>query len=339
MRPLFSQQLPGLRLGWDATALTALWTCPQKYYRTMVQGIGSSSGSSKHLLFGKAFHAGLEELHNTRYIGEKEKWAAGFTEDEALRRAVVAALEVAGWREADGSWQRWLSTDKVKNARTLVRALVWYADDLARGQGGELLTATEDCEPMTEVYTEVGLGLAAVTGEEYWLCGNVDRYVQWDDDLWRLEVKTTKSDPGGKQFIESWWPNVQVKTYDLLDGLAGRECAGTLLEAHQVGVGFARWCRTPLRYAAEQRQQWKAEVVAKLREMEHWVQAGQQSCVYTGPENWLQAEAFPGNYTACHDYGDGCPLRFVCRQPWAEREAMVQSLWPKAEVWDPRRRK
>jgi len=328
---LFSSQLPRLRLRWDATALTALWTCPQKYYRQMVQGVGRG-GSSRHLVFGKGLHRGLEVLHNSRWIGASE--------EEGINAAIKAALTEVGWRDGE-EWNAWRSLDKIKNARSLIRALVWYADDLARGEGGEVKTWTIPVDPdlrgrpATEVYSEVELPFRAVTGEAYTLCGNVDRYVEWDSDVWRMEVKTTKSDPSA--FDGGWWegwnPSVQIKTYDLLDSLAHPEWAvvGTLLEAHQVGVGFARWSRMPLRYAEDTREQWLVEIEEKLREMEKWCQACEVS-----DDARDDARQWPSNYTACHGFGEGCPLRSVCRRPWAEREKMLIGV--ERNVWDPKAR-
>lgn len=329
---LFSAEMPGLRLVHDATSLTTLWTCEQKFRRQMVEGVGRG-GTSRHLVFGKAFHAGLEALHNARWAGQSA--------EECLNAAIKAALTQCGWRETDGSWQRWISQDRQKNAHTLLRALVWYADDLARGEGGQLdtMTITEQADPedretvhkfpATEVQLEWKLPFRAITGEDYWLVGNLDRVVEWDDERWVNEVKTTGADIGDRYWA-GWDPNVQVKTYDLLTANArsGWSIAGTLLEAHQVGVGFARWARMPLR-PAPNREQFLDEIRLKLRVVEELTDAAELT---EGPP----ASVFPSNYTACHGYGDGCPLRGVCRRGWEEREEMLRTV-PR-EVWDPQDR-
>lgn len=327
---LFSKILPGLRLVQDATSLTALFTCPQKYFRQMVQGVGRG-GASRHLVFGKAFHAGLEALHNARWAGQAD--------EACLHAALRAALQSCGWRETDGSWQRWISQDAQKNTYTLLRALAWYADDLARGEGGQLETMTRELVdeynepvrlPATELSLTWELPFKAVTGESYWLVGNLDRVVEWDDERWPMEVKTTGADLGEKYWA-SWNPNVQIKTYDLLTANVHPEweLSGTLLEAHQVGVGFSRWARAPLRYAAATRDQWLQQIIAKLREVERWTEATRWPTSVRPTE----AAAFPDNYTACHGFGVGCPLRDVCRHGWLEREDLLRTV-PR-QVWNP----
>lgn len=338
--PLFSVKLPGLRLRHDATSLTAAWTCPQKYLREMVQGL-RLAGGSKHLVFGQGLHAGLEALHNARWANKPA--------EECLNAAIKAALSTVGWRDGQGDdseWHPWMSADKKKNLHSLVRALVWYADDLARGEGGEINTWTINqglaqlplLKPATEVYWEAPLGVTAVTGEEYWLCGNLDRVVEWDGELWVLECKTTGSDIS-ERYWEGWNPSIQVKTYDLGLSLAKPEwqLAGVAMEVHQVGVGFSRWVRMPLRYAAGLRDQWKVQIKDKLREIERWTEASQAlGTIHTGkPLNLLQppASAFPDNYTSCHGFDGGCWLRPVCRRRWQERDELLAGMprW----VWEP----
>lgn len=333
--PLFSSVLPGLRLVQDATSLTTMFTCPQKYLRQMIQGVGKG-GASRHLVFGKALHSGLEMLHNNRWAGQGA--------EECLNAAMVAALSQSGWREVDGTWQPWRSTDKKKNVYTLMRTLAWYADDLARGEGGEIETLTlpgrteeRDLDrPATELFWQWKLPFQACTGEDYWLCGNIDRIVKWDDETWPLECKTTGSDIGD-MFWNSWNPSIQIKTYDLGLAMTHPEwnCAGTLLEAHQIGVGFSRWARTPLRYAANTRDEWLGQIEAKLREAERWAKAADDAagCVNTGEPH---GKYFPDNYTACHGFGDGCPLRDVCRRGFEDRETLLASV-PR-QIWDPQHR-
>jgi hypothetical protein len=302
-------KLPTLQIYIDSSSLSEFKVCPRKYYYSIVLGRQPTT-ESVHLTFGTLLHSALELYHKSRFRQE-----GGLDHPNALR-ATVEWLMGATW---DREHKRpWSSNDKYKNRFTLIRTVVWYLDQY---QEDVLVTAVlKDGRPAIELPFAIDSGYTAFTGEEFILCGKIDRIAIFkpDSNYYVTDVKTTQSTIGDYYF-KKFTPDNQVSTYSLAGTLAfGIPVQGLIIDACQVAIEFSRFERGLIERSQAQLTEWQEDLGYWLMNLNH--------CAET--ENW------PRNDSACDRYG-GCPFRPVCsqRNPNAAQQVLMGSYAER--TWDP----
>lgn len=166
-RQSFSKQNPKLQIVWDATSSTALKRCPRYYEYNILEGyVGKVE--NVHLRWGIEYNNAQVTYNVARAKGEDH--------EQATLSAVRYALE-ATWNATLG--RPWTSDLPVKTRETLLRSLVWYLDRFAE----------DSCKTVTLADGEAAVSLnflihldefSDLTGEQYALCGELDRVVTFD---------------------------------------------------------------------------------------------------------------------------------------------------------------
>jgi hypothetical protein len=280
----FQKYIGGRQIVWDASSFSTVQACPQ-LYRYKLEGYRSKVESIDPL-WGSAVHRGMEVLDTHRFYGHSK--------DEAVSDAVQTILA-----EFSALGQ---STDNKKNMETAIRAIVWrgeefYSTDLMK------IAALPNGDPALEVRFEIPF-----PGTEFRVSGKIDKVVWWENDLYIVDTKTTKSGLGDWYF-NYFAPAVQTTCYiwatrDVL----GMPVKGFIVDAIQTGVNFTRFGRAPFTVTPSQVDEWLTDTaitlgqVEKYHEIDHW----------------------PRNFNSCGNYG-GCAFRGVCRNDRSHRSAFLDA--------------
>ena len=305
MNTSFSQKLPTLQIYVDASSLTEFKICPRRYYYSIVMG-RQPMAESVHLTFGILLHKAAELYHIRRFTKQEGHVNA--------LREVVRWLMHATWdREAN---RPWTSGDKYKNRFTLVRTVVWYLD---KYQDDELRTAIlKDGRPAVELPFTMDAGYTAFTGEQFTLCGKLDRIVTFKTQYYVADIKTTQSTIGDYYF-KKYTPDNQVTIYSLAGNAAFElPVEGLIIDGCQIAIEFSRFERGLIERTNEQLLEWQEELGYWLMNM--------NTC--------SQQDYWPRNDSACNMYG-GCPFRPVCSQanPTAAQKVIEGAY--REKTWDP----
>ncbi len=299
----FSTQIPGLQLAWDSTSLGTLKECPRKYqYSIMLAKVPRDT--SVHLTFGLHYHSVLEWYDH--------KKSQGASHEEAFLSAVRRAL-VLTW---DSARKRpWISDDKYKNRLTLVRSIVWYLDTFADDALQTVQLANG--KPAVELSFKLPLPAENSLGEQYLLCGHIDRLVTMAGTPYVLDRKTTKSGIT-PDFFTKYSPDNQFSTYAFASKIIyNTPTEGIIVDAAQIGVNFTRFQRGIVSRNEEQLNDWYSDTT-------YWMSLA---------EHFAKDQHWPQNDKSCGNYG-GCPFRSVCSKSPSTRD-----LWLKADfqerVWNP----
>lgn len=297
----FSLALPTLQLAWDSTSMGALKSCPRLYELSIIQGWAPRS-ESVHLTFGLHYHSALEAYDHVR--------AAGGDHESGCREAVLTALK--------GTWtagRPWASDDKYKNRETLVRTVVWYLDQFASDPFQTVILANG--QPAVELSFRLNSGFHATTGEEFLICGHLDRMATHEGQTYIMDRKTSKSQIDS-DFFRKFTPDNQFTTYTLAGTIVwALPVAGIMVDGAQVAVTFSRFQRGLVQRHPTQLQEW-------YHDWSLWV--GQAN-------TFAQMGYWPQNDKFCSMYG-GCAFRGICSKPPSVRDQWLKADFTK-RVWDP----
>ena len=310
---------PRLQIAWDATSLRSLMTCPAKYEYEILQG---RKNGNEAMRFGLVYHAAKEILD------------AELTMCKDVDHALVYAIKYV-WTETE----KWGDddipcTDNARTRYTLVRGLVWSLEAL----GTDILTPFEfpDGTLGIELSWRVPLPLEYLdydkleslrktgvrrTGEQYssyLLCGHFDGLVNFQDDIYVLERKTTKQTLKSF-FFKNYSPDVQISTYALAADLMYQtlDVRGVIVEVMQTAVGFSRYLRQPIKRTPEHRSEFLEEVIHYIKKAEEYAERG----------------VYPKNEAVCGLYG-GCAYRKICSLSPSVRQDFLESGF-KLDKWNP----
>jgi hypothetical protein len=299
----FSTQNPSHQLAWDSTSLGALKTCPRYYQYNILEGY-TAHAENVHFVFGIEFHAALEHYDRQR--------ANGMDQNNATLSAVASAL-TSTWRPDLG--RPWVSDEPTKNRHTLIRAIVWYLDQF---QNDPLETVVlRNGQPAVELSFRHELELTSRSGEQYLLCGHMDKLARWEGKTWVVDRKTTKSGLG-QDYFDKYSPDNQVSLYTFAGGAVFHEpVVGLIIDAGQTGVNFTRFQRQPIRRTPSQLAEW-------VHDLAYWLSLA---------ESFAEAGYYPMNDKACTMYG-GCPYRGVCGVAPEIRPRLLEQLYTR-RAWDP----
>lgn len=284
-----------LQWAWDSTSLTLLKTCPRKYYYTMIEG-WKSKAEAIPLTFGIAYHKALELYDEAR--------AEGADVQEATRQALRYCLGVsipAG--------------DNRRTKFTLVRSIIWYLEQFKNDPCETVILANG--RPAVELSFRFTLDTTTPSGENYMLCGHLDRLVRLQDKLWILDRKTTGTTLSDNYFSH-FNPDNQMSLYTFAGEIVTNEkVSGVIIDAAQLAVGFTRFQRAFTQRTPAQTAEWLADTLS-------FIQLNEQ---------FSQTQNYPMNDTACDKYG-GCPFKGVCSKDPKVRESFLSADFEK-RIWDP----
>lgn len=303
MNTSFSIKLPTLQIYMDSSSLTDFKVCPRKYYYSIVMG-RQPNAESIHLTFGILLHKSIELYHKAR---------ATQPHYTALRESVKWAMEATWDKNINKPWD---SDDRYKNRFTLVRTLVWYLD---KYEHDIVTTATlKNGKIAVEVPFTIDSGYTSRTGEDFRLCGTLDRIVLFKDKYYVMDVKTTKSTIG-PYYFKKYSPDNQVTIYSLAGSAIFHEpIDGIVIDACQVAIEKSAFEREFIDRSEDQIAEWQEE-------LGYWLMNLDQ-CAETN--KW------PKNDSACDRYG-GCPFRPVCSQSNPAAAYRVLEGAFRERTWDP----
>lgn len=320
--------IPGTRTqyAWDSVSLTAILSCPRRYYYQIIEGYKPrSAGFSIALVFGIAFHKAAERYHNFR--------AQGVDHDDAVESAVYDTLQLEGRSlptdetlEA-GPTAAEVTTDeegealdddgisarntKVRTRYHLARAVVWYLENYA---SDPLVThILPSGRPAVELSFRAPLPLET-DGHQLMLCGHIDRVVSFNDRLYVSDFKTTKSLT--RQYFNMFDLSHQMTGYSVGGALtlqeppAGIWIDGVALQVN--GVKFARHLTSRT----------GGQIGEYFKLVEH---AAEMSKKYDEEDN------YPLNTAACYF----CEMKDICRLTPELRQSYLDQHFERSVAWNP----
>lgn len=322
MEKIQSCFLPGtnIQYAFDSTSLGYLKTCPRLYQYLMIDG-WATPDESIHLRFGIEVHQAFQDFDILR--------AKDVSREDALREVVQGALT----RTKDWAPDEETKAGKYKNRRTLIRTIIdvidAYPNDAAKtyikADGAPAVELSFRFElPWGPEYHQKGIqGQMVRAAQPYLLCGHLDKVIDFNDDLFVKDYKTTTSAPGQYYFAQ-FSPSNQMTLYSLAAQVVmGQPVKGVLIEAIQVGVGFTRTIRDFTFRTQDQLDEW-------LGDLRYWLSLAEQ---FASVGHW------PMNDTACDKFG-GCRFREICSKSPMIREQFLKSHFtklPEDQRWNPLR--
>ena len=300
----FSQIAPNLQLAWDSTSMSALKRCPRYYQYSILEGYRGKI-ESVHLRFGSEY--------NNALVTYNMAIAAGEDHESATLKAVKYAL-TSTWDEALG--RPWTSDLPVKTRETLVRSVIWYLDKFADDPCKTVVLKSGKSAVELSFRLHIDK-YSALTDEPYLICGYLDRMVTWNDSLWILDWKTSRSALDQRYFAE-YTPNNQVSQYTFAGNIiGGQRIKGVIIDAVQLGVNFSRFQRSHITRTPAQLDEWYNDLVYYMRLN----------------ESYVENNYWPMNDAVCGLYG-GCPFRAICSTSPELRQTHLNALYTRRK-WDP----
>ncbi len=295
----FSKATPGLQLAWDSVSLGELKTCPYKYFLTIIMS-WQAKRSAPPLEFGILYHKGME-IYEHRVAGGTEHLAAIET---TVKEILIQAKDFAP------------DDDPLRTKKFLIRAIVWKLDIFGKNDPAKTVIL-ENGKPAVELSFRHSLNLESDSREEFYLCGHIDRMVNFDDKVYATDHKTTKSTLSSYYF-NNFSPDNQISLYTYSGNVIHKEpIQGVMIDAAQLAVSFVRFGRGFAPRTPEQITEW-------IDDTHEWVKLA---------ERFATRESWPMNDKACGMYG-GCKFRNVCSKSPSVRETFLEADFKK-KVWDP----
>ena len=293
--PRFSQRLPGMQLQVNSSSLGPFKQCPRKYYYTIVTGLETAERSI-HLTFGTLVHK-ASEIYDLNKL-------EGLSHEENLLATLKWALR-ATWDFRLG--RPWQSGHSDKNRTTFIRSIIWYLEQYGANDNLETVVLANG-SPAVELDFEFESGYLTGQGESVTFIGKLDKLVRLGDDPFVKDIKTTgyALDPG---YWKRYNPDNQFSLYTVAGKVAfGIGVKGIICDAVQVGVTFSRFARNLIPRTDDQLNEWLADAMYWLRQME--------TCAI--------AEYWPQNDKSCGLYG-GCEFRDICAMSPGARPRWLES--------------
>lgn len=281
----------------DSTSLGFAKTCLRKYKYTIIDGYRRKN-ESVHLTWGAEFASALEFYH--------KRIAEAVSHDDALDKTVQSLFE----KTVD-----WKPDHPKKNKETLFRSVIWYLDAYKDDPAKTYIL--QNGKPAVELSFKLELPWEAAPGQNYILCGHMDKIVDYGGDIMVMDQKSTGGGIGAYYFNQ-FNPNGQMSGYTL----AGRmifdiPIAGVIIDAVQVMVGYTDFARGFTMRTQAQLDEW-------LVDTKHWTEILKFA---------VEHDYWPMNESSCHMY-DGCTFRDICSQTPAVRQVYLNTYFEK-KYWNP----
>lgn len=300
------------QFGWDSTSLGVLKECGYKYFLKLICG-WEKAARADALIFGIAFHSAMQKFHYS--------FAEHGDYERALKvalRAGIADFEV----DPEGEPRKLhIAEKKERNLYSLIRAICSYLDHQTQeGKKDDVAKTVRlpSGKPAAELSFRIALpDIETPEGHEVYLCGHMDRVVEYAGRYYIGDYKTT----GGalnSRFFDGFSPDNQMSLYDFAGStVLGEETAGVIVDGIKLNVHSCEFMRGFAPRTKEQRQEF-------YEDFKFWVQLAWH---FSTQKHW------PMNEKACGNYG-GCEFREVCNKPASLREGFLQSAYRK-KIWDP----
>jgi PD-(D/E)XK nuclease superfamily len=265
---------------------------------------------SIHLRFGIEYHKGLQNY--------KKLIADGLSHDDALVEVVHEMLY------STEDWDPDITTKAgyYKNRRSLFRSVIWYLDN-HRDDVAETHILNNG-KPAVEMSFRYELDYGPKGWDQpYVLCGHLDEVVNYNDELFVQDHKTTTSSPNEKYFSQ-YEPNNQMSFYSLASRVVLHDSLpikGVIINVAYLTVDATQYYRGFTFRSSDQLDEWE-------RDLKSWLHKAEEHAI---GNDW------PQNDTACDKYG-GCRFREVCSQSLKVREQFLKADFvkvPLEERWNP----
>ncbi len=217
-----------------------------------------------------------------------------------------------------------------KNRISLLRAFLVYADAPETVR----LYTFPDGTPAVEKQVLVPLALPSPDSAApydlavpYQLMSNLDSIVEWEGEPAIRERKTTSLSILYDSYWDQFTLNTQIDTYALL-GQFGENSwyQQMIVEAMEVGQGFARLRRMPVRISPERSAEWLSELQGLILESE--------DRAYQFAQYGVLEEAFPRCLTSCHGPYGNCAFLPICSAVSGKREGIITGSYH-IDRWNP----
>jgi len=264
---------------WDATSLKRAGQCQMMYRLGTLEG-WRGRGEPVRPLWGRAIHKGFEILDYNKFIGTPK--------DQALDEAITHTLTEFGPALKN-------STENAFTIRTLVRALVFKADE-SYDKDHLRVPAMPDGSPALEVRFEVPFG-------DWRLSGRIDRMAEHDDRLYVVDTKSTSSQLDGRYFR---WYHLDDQVYAYLwvaRHVLGLPVIGLMIDGVQTLVENTRFGFHLVQVPDENLLVWKDSMLRRIFRI----------------EMARTTNAWDQNFTSCRL----CSYPIVCEErPSQQREVL-----------------
>lgn len=292
-----------IQFAWDSTSLGYLKTCPRLYAYTMIEG-WTTREDSVHLRFGIEYHSALQAYDLSR--------AAGIPHDDAVHDVVHETL----LRTAD-----WDPNHKAKTRPSLIRTVIWYLDHFKDDPAKTYILS--DGKPAVEQSFRFELEWGPQSGHPFLLSGHLDRVVNFNDELFVMDRKTTSFAPTSYYFAK-YQPDNQMTLYSLAAKVILHvPVRGVIIDAAQIKEEETVFGRGFTYRTDDQLREW-------LNDLHYW---------FALAEQFANADYWPMNDTACDKFG-GCRFREICAKSPSVRERFLESNFvkqPPEDRWNPLR--
>lgn len=268
-------------------------TCGAKYQAGVLRGLAKISANedlAPALTFGHMVHAGFEAW-------AKEAWRQD--DPDCLHKAAISAVLAAcppNWRHRDQKRTLWNALRVVHEGIPQLEAP--GAPKTLIGPNGlpcAELPLRFPCPGHNPGQTLV-LG-----GEDIWLCGRLDRIVQWEGQLWAADFKTTDYTVTDYS-LARYEPDVQFTLYPALARWASYRVEGVLAEIFTLPA-FDEPLAPCYRHPETRQESEVAEFLDEVRE------AIEQAYFWAVRGKW------PMRRTSCMAHGRPCEYQSDCCEP------------------------
>ena len=309
-----SAKVPNLQLAWDSTSLGELKRCAQRYKYVVLDG-WTTGEPSDDLLFGIIFHSATELYEKLKQQGADHEKAV----IEATRHVILSSWDFENNRPF------LTGEEPTKTRETLLRTTIWYLDQF-RNDPIKTITLPSG-QPAVEVSFRFSLSededdtrfRSLASGEEFILCGHLDKIGIWNETLWIVDKKTTKYQLDDYYF-QQYYPDNQMSLYDIAGAVVlDQPVAGVIVDAAQVLVGGSRFKRRPIHRTEQERDDWLADLSTWLHMAE----------MYAVTNRW------PKNEKGCGFGKMTCMFRGICSSDPRIRQEKLENEFVKRPRWNP----
>lgn len=307
-----------VQFAWDSVSLTSILACPRRYQYQIVEGyVPSKPGFAIALTFGILFHRGLEFYHVEKAAGKAHDRAVEDAMSRLLADPMTATLptdvdveeaDASADPDDDGITSR---NAKVRTRYHLLRSLVWYLEHYR----------DDPCEtfilPSGKAAVELSFRIPVDLPDfnhPVVLCGHLDRVARFNDHLYVVDYKTTKS--LSTQFFETFNLSHQLTGYTVAGNVILPEtCRGAMIDGIGLLIGSVKFSRAP-----------SPRTPGQIKDYFHTLAHAQQLA-----NSFAAAGYYPMNTSACYF----CDFKSICAQPPEYREKYLKLHFTPGKGWNP----
>lgn len=303
-RVSFSETIPNLQMAWDSTSIGTLKECPRKYQLSILLG-WIPRETALPLVFGILYHEALE-LYDILVIRDK------LSHKQAIEAVCRNTLKKTWDKKNNAPWK---TGDKYRNRYTLLRAVIWYLDKLGENNPFPP-TILSNGSPAVELSFRWEMEInCKLNGENYMLCGHLDKLASYGNQLWVVDRKTTQATIGSYYF-KRFNPDNQMSTYSFASKfIFETPVAGVVIDAVQTAVNFSEYSFGFAMRAPGHLAEWYEGLRIKLGEN----------------ERYIEADYWPMNDKACFL----CEFKSICGRTPAVRDNFLKTHFIQTKGWDP----